>query len=819
MDVDNTGGTAGGSGGGGEGPPAAEPPAAPAPRPGKLIVEDSTNDDNSVVLLSPSLIQTLGLFIGDTLILRGKRRHQTAVIALEDATCPEGRCRMNKCVRQNLRVKLGDQVYLTVPKEGDVPYGTKVHVLPFDDSIEGLTGDLFELYLKPYFVDAFRPVTQNDTFIVRPPGGGRPVEFKVIATEPKPSVIVQAATFIFTEGDPVKREDENKLDEVGYDDIGGCRKQMQQIREMIELPLRHPQLFKTLGVKPPRGILLYGPPGSGKTLIARAVANETGAFFFLINGPEIMSKQAGGSEQNLRKAFEQAEENAPSIIFIDEIDSIAPKRDKSHGEVEKRVVSMLLTLMDGMKARSNVVVIAATNRPNAIDAALRRFGRFDREIDIGIPDEIGRLEILRIHTKNMKLDEEVDLQKISKESHGMVGADLAQVCTEAAMQTIRDKMDLIDFDDDTIDASILDSMYVRQPHFDHALKQTNPSGLRAENLTFEVPNVTWDDVGGLVEVKKELQELIQYPVEHPEKFEFFGMTPSRGCLFFGPPGCGKTLLAKAIANECQANFISIKGPELLTMWFGESEGNVREVFEKARQAAPCVLFFDELDSIAKSRGGSGGDGGGAADRVINQMLTEMDGMTAKKNVFIVGATNRPDILDPAIMRPGRLDQLVYIPLPDQPSRVSILRAAFRKTPLAPDVDFDYIAEKTNGYSGADLTGIAQRACKVAITEAIALDRRHKQLVDAGEADPNEEYVAVPCVTRQHVESAMLHARRSVSPDDVTRYESIAASLASARGFSDFRFPGAPSGAAAPPAGGAGGGAPPAALEDDGDLYG
>merc|ERR1719199_1830671 len=389
---------------------------------------------------------------------------------------------------------------------------------------------------------------------------------------------------------------------------------------------------------------------------------------------------AGESESNLRKAFEEAEKNAPSIIFIDEVDSIAPKREKTQGEVERRIVSQLLTLMDGLKARAHVVVIGATNRPNTIDAALRRFGRFDREVDIGVPDENGRLEVMRIHTKNMKLTDDVDLEQLAKETHGYVGADLAALATEAAMQCIREKMDVIDLDDDEIDAEVLDSMAVSQEHFRQALNVSNPSALR--ETAVEVPNVTWEDIGGLEGVKRDLQEVVQYPVEFPEKFEKFGMQPSRGVLFYGPPSCSKTLLAKAIANECQANFISIKGPELLTMWFGESEANVREVFDKARGAAPCVLFFDELDSIAKSRGGSSGDAGGAGDRVMNQMLTEMDGMNSQKLVFFVGATNRPDILDPAPMRPGRLDQLVYIPLPDHASRVDILKSCLRKSPLA-----------------------------------------------------------------------------------------------------------------------------------------
>merc|ERR1712164_67452 len=488
--------------------------------------------------------------------------------------------------------------------------------------------------------------------------------------------------------------------------------------------------------KPPRGVLLYGPPGSGKTLMARAVANETGAFFFLINGPEIMSKMAGESEGNLRKAFEEAEKNAPAIIFIDEIDSIAPKRDKANGEVERRIVSQLLTLMDGLNQRAHVVVMAATNRPNSIDPALRRFGRFDREIDIGVPDETGRPQILSIHTRKMKLDEDVDLEKVAKLTHGYVGADLAQCCNEAALQCIRDKMDIIDFEDDSIDAEVMASMAVTQRNFDFAIEKGNPSALR--EMKVEVPNVTWADIGGLEKVKQELKETIQYPLDYPDKFDKFGLPPSKGILFYGPPGCGKTLLAKAVANECQANFISIKGPELLTMWFGESEANVREVFDKARSSAPCVLFFDELDSIAKARGGGGGDAGGAGDRVINQILTEMDGVGSKKQVYIVGATNRPDILDPAITRPGRLDQLIYIPMPDLESRQSILKATLRKSPVSPDVPLDYLATHLDKFSGADITEICQRAAKYAIREAIANEvaMRNKEDPDHPSYDAN-----------------------------------------------------------------------------------
>ncbi|OXB53041.1 hypothetical protein ASZ78_002865 [Callipepla squamata] len=579
----------------------------------------------------------------------------------------------------------------------------------------------------------------------------RAVEFKVVETDPSPYCIVAPDTVIHCEGEPIKREDEEEsLNEVGYDDIGGCRKQLAQIKEMVELPLRHPALFKAIGVKPPRGILLYGPPGTGKTLIARAVANETGAFFFLINGPEIMSKLAGESESNLRKAFEEAEKNAPAIIFIDELDAIAPKREKTHGEVERRIVSQLLTLMDGLKQRAHVIVMAATNRPNSIDPALRRFGRFDREVDIGIPDATGRLEILQIHTKNMKLADDVDLEQVNSSVllGKLVSADECSRCR-------------------------------------WALSQSNPSALR--ETVVEVPQVTWEDIGGLEDVKRELQELVQYPVEHPDKFLKFGMTPSKGVLFYGPPGCGKTLLAKAIANECQANFISIKGPELLTMWFGESEANVREIFDKARQAAPCVLFFDELDSIAKARGGNIGDGGGAADRVINQILTEMDGMSTKKNVFIIGATNRPDIIDPAILRPGRLDQLIYIPLPDEKSRVAILKANLRKSPVAKDVDLDFLAKMTNGFSGADLTEICQRACKLAIRESIESEiRRERERQTNPSAMEVEEDDPVPEIRRDHFEEAMRFARRSVSDNDIRKYEMFAQTLQQSRGFGSFR---------------------------------
>lgn len=742
--------------------------------PYRLIAEEGTGPatDASVVVMTQKKMDELQIFKSETALLKGKKRKETLAVCLPDetGTLTDDKIRMCKVVRNNLRVRLGDVV--SVHKCDNVPIANRVHILPFEDSIEGLSGNFTQTYIVPYFKDAYRPVHKGDTFLCKG-GFNKAIEFKVVETDPEKYCIVGPQTIIFDEGEPIKREDEERADGVGYDDIGGCRKQLASIREMIELPLRHPQLFKTLGIKPPRGVLLYGPPGSGKTLLARAIANETGAYFFLINGPEIMSKMAGEAEGNLRKAFEEAEKNAPAIIFIDEIDSIAPKRDKVQGEVERRIVSQLLTLMDGLKSRGQVIVMGATNRPNSIDGALRRFGRFDREIDIGVPDETGRLEILRIHTKNMKLSEDVDLQKVAHDTHGYVGADLAQLCTEAGLACLREKMDIIDIEDETIDTAILDSMAVTDAHFLQALGQTNPSSLR--ETVVEVPNVQWDDIGGLEEVKRSLQEMILYPLDHPDKFVKFGLNPSHGVLFYGPPGCGKTLLAKAVATECSSNFISVKGPELLTMWFGESEANVREIFDKARQSAPCVLFFDELDSIGISRGSGHGGGGEASDRVINQLLTEMDGIGVKKNVFIVGATNRPDILDEALLRPGRLDQLIYIPLPDEKSRLSILRAILRKTPIDKKIPLEFIAKITVGFSGADMKELCNQVCKCAIKESIMKEQEFKEMANqrqGGDVEMKED--PVPMLMKRHFEYGMAHCVKSVHDVDLQRYEDFKA---------------------------------------------
>jgi len=819
---------ASGGGGGGGG----EAPVVGRKAKDRLIVDDvALLADDSTVSMSPAKLAELEIFKGDAVAIKGKRGKEVICIALDDAGVEDGRVRLPKMARKNIRVKLGDCV--TVKKKDDIAYGKRVQILPFDDCMEGLDAgtNIFDVFLKPYFQEAYRPVFKGQVFEINKLN--RTMEFKVVEVEVSVApanpgalacCIVAPETEVFTNGEPVKREDEEAANDVGYDDIGGVRKQLGLIREMIELPLRHPKLFSTLGVKPPRGVLLYGPPGSGKTLIARAVANETGAFFFLINGPEIMSKMQGQSEENLRKAFEEAEKNAPAIIFIDEIDSIAPKRDKAASDVDKRVVSQLLTLMDGMKKRSNVVVIAATNRPNSIDEALRRFGRFDREIDIGVPDEAGRLEVLRIHTKKMKLADDVNLESVAKGTHGFVGADLAQVCQEAAMITIRQKMDLIDMDGDTIDAEVLASIAVSDAHFKEALGKVNPSSLR--ETVVEVPNISWSDIGGLEDTKNQLIELVSYPVEHPEMYEKFGMEPPRGVLFYGPPGCGKTMLAKAVANECSANFISVKGPELLTMWFGESEANVRERFDKARQSAPCVLFFDELDSIARARGGSGGDAGGAGDRVINAMLTEMDGVQKKKNVFTIGATNLPSSIDPALLRPGRLDQLIYVPMPDYESRLKTFQVCCGKSPLEARMRSEglpFLAKSTEKYSGADIAAICNFAAKAAIRESLAKAQERlkaaKQAAESGQAPPADDgFDQVPEITMEHFERAMRESRRSVSDAKLAEYEAFSreqniaktkASATTGQSLVSFSFPGSASGAAAPGA----------AAGQDEDLYG
>ena len=564
--------------------------------------------------MTESAMEEMSLFEGDIVSIKGKRGKKTmatvAQIADSDVLEEGSTLGMSADTMKNAGVRTGDSV--TVVAAPDVKFGRAVLVLPFEDSLgsAGLeSGDksIFEDYLKPYFAGKFRALHRGDSFHVDGPSGVlefQCVDIDSVEVDNDTACVVVEETIIECDGDPVDRDDVDDLENAGYDTIGGAKKHLAAVRELVELPLKHPELWGKLGINPPRGVLLTGPSGCGKSIMAKAVAAETGAYFFVINGPEVISKRAGESETNLRRAFEDAESNADdyngAIIFIDEIDSIAPKREKAGGEVEKRIVSQLLTLMDGLKPTSKVVVMAASNRPGVIEPALRRPGRFDRELDMGVPDEEGRLEILQIKTRDMRLGKDVDLELLARNTHGYVGADLQQLCMEAALECIRSRMGQIDFDRDDVDKKVLDSIIVEGSHFDHALGIVHPSSLRESQV--EVPDVHWEDVGGLEDVKRELHETVQYPVEHADKYVKFGMSPSKGVLFYGPPGCGKTLMAKAVANECGANFISIKGPELLTQWFGESEANVRELFDKARAASPCILMFDEMDSIAKARG-------------------------------------------------------------------------------------------------------------------------------------------------------------------------------------------------------------------------
>jgi len=587
----------------------------------------SSDEGHSVVGITEDAMMEMELFDGDTISIKGKRGKKTMasvavmseldVSALSDGSSDVAAIGMSSDAMKNAGVRAGDKV--TVAPAPNVKFGKAVLILPMANSLklaaideETMTDDndddvkLFEDYLAPYFLNKFRTLYKGDTFVVDGPKGElefQCVEIDSVEKDEDTACIIVEETVIECEGEAMEEEADD-LENAGYDQIGGASKHLAAVRELVELPLKHSELWRKLGINTPRGVLLTGPSGCGKTAMARAVAAETGAYFFVINGPEVISKRAGESETNLRRAFEDAEANAEdyngAIIFIDEIDSIAPRREKAGGEVEKRIVSQLLTLMDGMKPTSKVVVMAATNRASTIEPALRRPGRFDRELDMGIPDEQGRLEILQIKTRDMRLSNDVDLDFLARNTHGYVGADLQQLCMEAALECIRSKMGLIDFDKDQVDKKILDSIVVEGKHFDHAVGIVAPSSLRENQV--EIPDVKWEDVGGLEDVKRELHETVQYPVEHAEKYVKFGMSPSKGVLFYGPPGCGKTLLAKAISNEAGANFISIKGPELLTQWFGESEANVRELFDKARAASPCILMFDEMDSIAKTRG-------------------------------------------------------------------------------------------------------------------------------------------------------------------------------------------------------------------------
>ncbi len=589
------------------------------------------------------------------------------------------------------------------------------------------------------------------------------VDLVVISTRPSGPVLINESTEIIISEESAKAVQiakEGIAPSITYEDIGGIKGQVSRVREMIELPLRHPELFRRLGVEAPKGVLLHGPPGTGKTLLAKAIANETNASYYTIGGPEIMSKFYGESEEKLRNVFKQAEQNAPSIIFIDEIDSIAPNRDEVSGEVERRIVAQLLFLMDGMSSRGKVVVIGATNRINAIDPALRRPGRFDREIEIGVPDKEGRFEILQIHTRGMPLSKDVDLEKLASMSHGFVGADLHALAKEAAMRSLRKVLPEIDLATESIPSETLKKIVVTMQDFLEVIKEMEPSALR--EVFVEVPDVKWDDIGGLTTIKQELQEAVEWPLKYQGLFNHTDATPPKGILLYGPPGTGKTLIAKATANESEANFISIKGPELLSKWVGESEKGVREVFRKARQAAPCMIFFDEIDAITPARGGSGSDSH-VTERVISQLLTELDGLEILTNVVVIASTNRPDIIDPALLRPGRFDRLLYVAPPDDESRTQIFSIHTKKKPLADDVNIKDLVEKTKGYTGADIAALASAAVMLALREHIT---KYK---DPKEAEDKKNELKI---TMHHFEEAMKKIR-PLSVQEISMYEKIA----------------------------------------------
>ena len=614
-----------------------------------------------------------------------------------------GIIKIDGMTRQNIGAGIGDKISL---KSVEAANAEQIVLSPTEKiSAEGLQEYMSYNYLNHVF-------TTGDTLSLNTQMGGR-VQFIVTSTKPSKPVIVTEKT-IFKLGTMTKSVDAS-VPRITYDELGGLKNEVQKIREMVELPMRHPELFDKIGVEAPKGVLLYGPPGTGKTLLARAVAGETNAHFISLSGPEIMGKYYGESEEKIREIFNQAEENSPSIIFIDEIDSIAPKRDEVSGEVEKRIVSQLLTLMDGMKSRGKVVVIAATNRPDSIDPALRRPGRFDREIEIGIPDDEGRFEILSIHTRGMPIDEKVDLKQISKTTHGFVGADLEVLSKEAAMRSLRRILPEIDLDEDKISTEILQKIEITSEDFRDALKEVRPSALR--EVQVQIPNVSWDDVGGLDDLKEELREAVEWPIKHKEAFDYVDVETPKGILLHGPPGTGKTLIAKALAKMTESNFISIKGPELLSKWVGESEKGVREIFRKARQAAPCIIFLDEVDALVPRRG-SGGSESHVTESVVSQILTEIDGLEELHNVLIVGATNRLDIVDDALLRPGRFDRIIEVPNPDAKGRRNIFEIHTKKKPLASDVDIAKLVELTDGFSGAEIAAVANRAAIAALKKYV-----------------------------------------------------------------------------------------------------
>ncbi|MDG6898498.1 MAG: CDC48 family AAA ATPase [Nitrososphaerota archaeon] len=678
------------------------------------VLEAYTRDvGRGVARIDYDAMDALDASTGDVIEIKGKRRTVAKCLPLYPSDEGRGIVRIDGLIRNNAGVAIGDVVSV---KKVKAPPAEKVVVAPLE-----AVPPIDERYLADALESV--PVTKGDNIMI-PYFGGR-LTFQVVGVSPaaEAALITQRTVFVISE----KGEALRGVPQVTYEDIGGLKDEIQKVREMIELPLRHPEIFEKLGVEAPKGVLLYGPPGTGKTLLAKAVATESNAHFIPISGPEIMSKFYGESEARLREIFKEAKEKSPTIIFIDEIDSIAPKREEVTGEVERRVVSQLLSLMDGLEARGKVIVIAATNRPNAIDPALRRPGRFDREIEIKVPDKKGRLEILQIHTRHMPLfqnqegekngpsEKDVDLEKLAAVSHGFVGADLEYLCKEAAMKTLRRNLPDIKLEEDRLSPETLDKLIVTKGDFDEALRDVMPSAMREVYL--ETPDVQWTDIGGLESVKKELQEAVEWPLKYPDLYDKIGYTMPKGILLYGPSGTGKTLLAKAVATESEANFISVRGPELLSKWVGESERGIREVFRRARQASPCVIFFDEVDALAPTRG-LGGDSM-VTERVVSQLLTELDGIQSLQGVVVLAATNRIDIVDPSLLRAGRFDKLIQIPMPDKDARKETLKIHMKGVPVTKDVDVDRVVEMTDGFSGADMASLTNTAVSIVLQKFIS----------------------------------------------------------------------------------------------------
>src|SRR5919109_856095 len=672
------------------------------------VLEAYTRDvGRGVARIDYDSMDSLSASTGDVVEIRGKRRTVAKCLPLYPSDEGKGIIRVDGLVRNNAGVAIGDTV--VVRKIKAVP-AEKVIVAPLE-AIPPID--------ERYLADALEsvPLIKGDNVMV-PYFGGR-LTFQVIGVTPAAdAVLVTQKTIFHTEA---RAEALLGSPQVSYEDIGWLREEIQKVREMIELPLRHPEIFEKLGIEAPTGVLLHGPPGTGKTLLAKAVANESNAHFISISGPEIMSKFYGESEARLREIFKEAREKAPTIMFVDEIDSIAPKREEVTGEVERRVVSQLLSLMDGLETRGRVIVIAATNRPNALDPALRRPGRFDREIEIRVPDKYGRLEILQVHSRNMPLDPGVDQTRISAVTHGFVGADLEYLCKEAAMKCLRRVLPELNLEDEKLSPEVLNKLIVTMSDFENAVKEVMPSAMREVYL--ESPDIPWTAIGGLEEVKRELQEAVEWPLRYPDLYTKLGHAMPKGLLMHGPSGTGKTLLAKAVATESEANFISVRGPELLSKWVGESERGIREIFRRARQAAPCVVFFDEIDSIAAARGrgeeDGGGGGSGTSDRIISQILTELDGISELHGVVVIAATNRPDMIDTALLRPGRFDRIVFVPNPDKKTRRKIMKIYAKDKPIGSDVDLEKIAEATEGFTGADSSAIVNTAVSLVLHEYLA----------------------------------------------------------------------------------------------------